>query len=180
VDAIAILRTMHSDTKFQLKNILGVGVTDAALAQQLWVDLQHMLDLHEQLEDEFVYAPLAEEMGPGTPLGDWLARHDGEVAIVKQLIASVEAEEGGTPEWRMAVSRVADALQKHVTDEEGQIFGRIQQAWDSDRLESAGAAIDRARQQQLSRPNAATRAPSSRASRTATSQKPAATAGRRK
>ena len=78
-----------------------------AEAQQLWLDLQPTLDLHEELEDEFVYAPLTEEYGPGTPLGDWLGRHDSEVAIVKQLVAKVETQQAGTPEWRMAVSQVA-------------------------------------------------------------------------
>jgi hypothetical protein len=168
---------MHSDTKFQLKNILGLA--DAGKAQQLWLDLQPTLDLHEELEDELVYAPLAEECGPGTPLGDWLARHDSEVAIVKQLIASVGAQQPGTPEWRMAVSRVADALNKHVTDEEGQIFGRIQQAWDVDRLESVGAALEQARTQKLSQPAAATRTRSSRGARAGTSQQTTITTRRR-
>jgi hypothetical protein len=174
VDAIALLRVMHSDTKFQFKNILGIA--DAGQAQQLWLDLQPMLDLHEDLEDQFVYTPLAEELGPRTPLGDWLDRHDSDVAIVKQLIASVEAEGAGTPEWRMAVSRVADALNKHVTDEEGQIFGRIQQAWNSERLESVGAAIEQAKKQKLSQPAAATNTRSVRAGRTGGSKK-TATAG---
>ena len=168
---------MHSDTKFQLKSIL--GLPDPAEAQQLWLDLQPALDVHEELEDEFVYAPLAEEYGPGTPLGDWLGRHDSEVAIVKQLVANVEAQQAGTPESRMAVSQVADVLNKHVTDEEGQIFGRIQQAWDLDRLESVGAAIEEARAQKLSQPAAATRTRPSRAGRAGTSQKTAAAAGRR-
>jgi len=168
---------MHSETKFQLKSILGVA--DPAKEQQLWLDLQPNLDLHEEVEDEFVYAPLAEEYGPGTPLGDWLGRHDSEVAIIKQLVANVEAQQAGTPEWRMAVSQVADVLNKHVTDEEGQIFGRIQQAWDLDRLESVGAEIEEARAQKVSQPAAARRTRPSRPGRSGTSQKPAAAAGRR-
>jgi hemerythrin-like domain-containing protein len=110
----------------------------------MWQQLQPQLELHEKLEDTLLYAPLATEMGPGTPLGDWLERHDSEVATVKELIAAVEAADGGTPRWRTAVGRVADALNHHVMGEEGQIFGRIEQVWDAERLESVGAQMQAA------------------------------------
>ena len=168
---------MHSDTKFQLKSILGIA--DPAEAQQLWLDLQPTLDLHEELEDEFVYAPLAEEYGPGTPLGDWLGRHDSEVAIVKQLVAKVEAQQAGharVAHGRQPGCRCAEQA-RHRRG--GPDLGRVQQAWDLDRLESVGAAIEEAKAQKLSQPAAATRTRPSRAGRTGTSQKPAAAAGRR-
>ncbi|MBV9598508.1 MAG: hemerythrin domain-containing protein [Chloroflexi bacterium] len=139
MNAMALLRTMHSETKFRLKGILGSD--QPAEAQQAWQALRPLLELHEKLEDEYVYTALAEEFGAGSPLGDWAQRHDGDVAIVAQLIAEVDAAQPGTPEWRMALGRVADALTRHVTDEEGQIFGRIEQTWDAARLESIGAEM---------------------------------------
>jgi hemerythrin-like domain-containing protein len=137
MDAIRLLREMHADTKQRFKVIL--AATDPAAAHQLWEELQPLLDLHEQLEDQFVYDPIAEEMGPGTPLGDWASRHDADVALVKELIAATAALDPKRPEWRMSVARVMDTLSRHVMDEEGQIFGRIEQTWGPERLESVGA-----------------------------------------
>jgi hemerythrin HHE cation binding domain-containing protein len=144
MNAIQLLRGMHADTKVSLKVVL--GTEDPALADQAWRALQPSLELHETLEDEFVYQPLQEEMGPGTPLGDWNLQHDADVAVVEELVAASNQLEAGSPDWRMCVGRVMDALSKHVMDEEGQIFGRIEQVWDATRLEQAGEQM----QQRLS------------------------------
>ncbi len=139
MNAIHFLREMHAETRLRLKRI--VAVEDPAQAAQQWQALRPLLDLHEQLEDRFLYAPLATEVGPGTPLGDWAERHDGDVAVINQLLAGVDDAAPGAPEWRTAVGRVTDALSRHVMVEEGQIFGRIEQAWDPKRLERAGSEM---------------------------------------
>jgi hypothetical protein len=139
MDAIHILREMHADTKHRFKIILAAD--DPVVAAQLWEALKPLLDLHEQLEDDFVYTPIAEEMGAGTPLGDWATRHDADVAVVKQLIAATDALDPKLPDWRMSLGQVMDVLARHVMDEEGQIFGRIEQVWGPERLESVGAEL---------------------------------------
>jgi hypothetical protein len=143
MNAIQLLRQMHADTKVRFKVILGAD--DAAGAAAQWEALQPLLDLHEQLEDDFVYTPLIEELqaGPGTPLGDWFLRHEADVALVKQLIAAAGQLDPATPEWRMGIGTIMDLLNKHVTDEEGQIFGRIEQVWSQARLEEAGQAMQK-------------------------------------
>jgi hypothetical protein len=141
VDAIQLLREMHADTKLRFKVIL--ADEDPASAQQQWQRLKPLLDLHEELEDQLVYSPIADEQGPGTPLGDWLVRHDADVATVKELIADVDQLDPKQPEWRMSVARVMDVLFRHVMDEEGQIFGRISQVWGPDRLATVGAQLEK-------------------------------------
>jgi len=147
--ALQLLRDMHADTKTQFKIIL--STTDPTEADRLWRQLQPVLDLHEQLEDEFVYTPIAEESGPGTPLGDWDMRHEADVAVVKRLIAETAQLQAGTPEWRMRIGQIADALVRHVTDEEGQIFGRIEQFWGPERLVAAGNSMQQAKEAATSR-----------------------------
>ena len=139
MNAVQLLRAMHADTKFRFKIIL--GTPDPAAAASQWQALQPLLALHEELEDEFLYTPLFQEMGPGSPLGDWDLQHEADVAIVQQLISATADHQPGTPEWRMSVARVMDTLSKHVMDEEGQIFGRIEQVWSAERLEAAGASM---------------------------------------
>jgi hypothetical protein len=151
MNAIQLLREMHADTKVRFKLILAADDPSAALEQ--WRALQPLLDLHERLEDELVYTPVADESGSGTPLGDWDLQHESDVALVKQLIASVDEADAKTPDWRMRVARVMDALSRHVMDEEGLIFGRIEQLWGPARLETVGAQLQQSLQ--ASRPAAA-------------------------
>ncbi len=145
MNAIQQLRTMHADTKVHFKLILGTD--DAASAKVQWEALQPLLTLHEQLEDQFLYSPLFEEMGLGTPLGDWEIQHDADVAIVQELIQSANRLEAASPEWRMAIGRVMDALNKHVNDEEGQIFGPIEEVWGPERLDQAGKQMQHLKEQ---------------------------------
>jgi len=145
MNAIHQLRTMHADTKVHFKLILGTD--DPASAKVQWEALQPLLALHEQLEDQILYTPLFEEMGAGTPLGDWEIQHDADVAIVQELIQSASRLEAASPEWRMAIGRVMDALNKHVNDEEGQIFGPIEEVWGPERLEEAGKKMQHLKEQ---------------------------------
>ena len=139
MNAIQLLRNMHADTKLRFKIILGTD--DPRVADQRWRTLQPVLKLHEEIEDTLVYLPLRQEMDPGTPLGDWAVQHDADVEYVEQLIQASRDLAPATPDWRMCVARVMDALSKHVVDEEGQIFGRVEQVWDAARLKQAGAQM---------------------------------------
>ena len=139
MNAVQLLRQMHADTKVRFKVIL--ATEDPIVAGEQWAALQPSLELHERLEDTYVYTPVAEECGPGTPLGDWDQQHEADVAVVRQLVEAVNQADPGTPEWRTRIGRVMDVLSRHVMDEEGQIFGRIEQFWGPARLESVGARM---------------------------------------
>jgi hypothetical protein len=141
MNAIQLLRAMHAETKVQFKILL--GEPDGKVAAQLWQQLKPMLELHEALEDQHLYTPLAAEHGQGTPLGDWEAFHQQDVAAVQALVKAVDQFASGTPVWRMAVGSVMDTLARHVTDEEAQVLGRVEQLWGSERLEKVGAEMQK-------------------------------------
>ena len=145
MNAIQLLRTMHADAKVHFKLILGAD--NAAGAKDQWEALQPLLTLHEQLEDQFLYTPLFEEVGPGTALGDWEVQHDADVAIVQDLTSAANQLDPITPDWRMAIGRIMDALNKHVNDEEGQIFGPIEEVWGPERLDQAGKQMQHLKEQ---------------------------------
>jgi hypothetical protein len=156
MNAIQLLRSMHAEAKMAFKVILGTD--DPAAADQHWRALQPILELHEELEDEFVYAPLQQQFGPGTPLGDWDMQHGADIAFVDQLIAQSGQLLPGTAEWRMCVATVMDALSNHVMDEEGQIFGRVEQVWGVACLEQTGAQM----QKLLDKPKSTTKSKAAR------------------
>lgn len=151
MNALQLLRAMHADSKQRFKLILGAD--DAPGAAQQWTELQPLLTLHEQMEDRYLYTPVFEETGPGTPLGNWAVQHEADASLVQQLIQAANRLDPASPDWRTAIGRVMDALAKHVIDEEGQVFGRIDALWDAARLEHAGQQM----QQQMNDAAAAPR-----------------------
>jgi hypothetical protein len=141
VNALQLLRQMHADTKMRFKLILGADNPEQAAER--WRALQPLLELHERMEDQVVYTPLFQELGPGTPLGDWTLQHDADVGTVEALVAATAELDPATPEWRTAIGTIADVLNKHVMEEEGHIFGRVEQIWGASRLEEAGQQMER-------------------------------------
>ena len=125
--AIYALRAMHADARVKLKFIL--AARSVAEAEAEWTALRPLLELHAQVEERYVYVPLAREMRPGTPLGEWTMRYPTEVAAVKQLIEAVAASKAGSPQWHLAMGRMNVALSRHVIAAEGQLFSRIQHTW---------------------------------------------------
>ena len=138
--AIALLRSMHADARTQFKLILGTSPPTAAA--DAWAALQPVLDLHEEIEDRFVYGPVRDEAGPGTLLGDWAVQHDADVEMIKHHIEQVAQFGTGTPAWQMAIAASFELLSKHVLVEENEIFGRIEQLWGAKRLAQVGKEME--------------------------------------
>jgi hemerythrin superfamily protein len=53
------------------------------------------------------------------------------------------------------VQTLKQTLEHHIQEEEGQIWPRIQQAWDSSKLDQAGQQLQTLKQQKMSRGAAA-------------------------
>ncbi len=136
MNAIKLLRTMHADAKMRFRLILGSDNPQEAAT--MWQQLQPVLKLHEQMEDTYLYGPLQKQLLPGSVLGDYEQQHHADVALVDGLIQGTAELKAGTPPWRMQVAQINDLLARHIMDEEGQIFPRIEQVWDGERLEQAG------------------------------------------
>jgi hemerythrin-like domain-containing protein len=101
-----------------------------------------VLNLHERLEDQFVYGPLRDEVEADSLLGTWAVEHDEDVALIKQQLQQADGIKAGTPAWQMAVASAFELLSKHVLVEENEIFGRIEQRWSQERLADVGAQME--------------------------------------
>jgi hypothetical protein len=145
MDATRFLRRMHADQKMQFKRVL--SSPDAAQAARLWQALQPVLTLHEEIEDMHLYRPMLRDQGLATPLGDWQVRHDLQVQAVKAMIAEADKLEPGDALWRMSIAKIHDMLQKHIMEEELEVFPRVDQAWDLPHRQQIGedmqAMLDR-------------------------------------
>jgi hypothetical protein len=68
----------------------------------------------------------------------WERTHHQEVQEAEGLIQKIDGLDPTADEWLQTVKKLHGALEEHIKKEEGEIWPRIQQLWDSARLEEAG------------------------------------------
>jgi len=144
MNAIQLLKNEHEKAK------RAFGEIQAASADQrgpLWAKLEPELRVHEQMEEAALYRPVASEVGSrDETLREWQELHHDEVTEAEELIQEISGIDSSTDEWMEKVEDLQETLEQHIQEEEGDIWPRIQQAWDqSQRAESSPRSSPRNR-----------------------------------
>jgi hypothetical protein len=148
MDALDILKQQHLEAHAAFEDI---KTAPADGRGTVWADLQPKLALHEQIEERFVYDPVAHDAGSRDPvLARWEQEHENQVSDADALIAEIDALDPGDARWLERVGALASALDEHIAHEENDIWPRIRAAWSEDKLVHAGrqmaetkASVDR-------------------------------------
>jgi Hemerythrin HHE cation binding domain len=139
VDALEELRQMHVGAKAAFQDIAGA---DPGERGALWGKLVEDLQLHEQIEERYVYDPVAKEAGPTDPvLAAWEGQHESDVRTADALIAKIRVLKPASDAWLELVATLRATLEVHIAHEERDIWPRIRTAWGNDKLEAAGWSI---------------------------------------
>ena len=136
MDAIQFLKQEHQKAKAAFGKLL-----EASPAQRgaLWKRLQPELKAHEAIEEACLYGPIEDEQPSDPRLSEWVTdRHAEEVSEVEGLIKKTDRLDPTDDAWLETVRSIHSALEKHIAQEEGEIFPRIGQVWDAGRLAKAG------------------------------------------
>ena len=140
MDALELLKQMHVEAKAGFANIEAAPPTERGA---LWAKLEPDLSLHERLEEEFVYDPVAQEAGATDPvLGRWESEHEAQVREADAVMASIDGLEPTDQQWLIQVTQLHQTLEGHIAHEEQDIWPRIRSAWGDDRLAEVGNAMD--------------------------------------
>jgi iron-sulfur cluster repair protein YtfE (RIC family) len=139
MDAIAVLKEMHEEAKQTFQRIDGASPQERG---SLWRRLEPELKVHEQMEEQHLYGPVAREVGDReASLQEWASHHHEEVQELEELITSINGLDPSAPGWLEEVRELRTTLEHHIQEEEGDIWPKIQQAWDRQKLEQAGQAM---------------------------------------
>jgi hypothetical protein len=140
MNAIELLKTEHEKAKRAFGDIQAASPDQRA---QLWAKLEPELKVHEQMEEAALYGPVAQDRGAtDQTFTEWQAHHQDEVSEAEALIQEIGALDPTSDEWVERVEELQEALEHHIDEEEGDIWPRIQQAWDRSRLERAGDEME--------------------------------------
>lgn len=139
MDALEVLRQMHVEAKSAFKKIESASPTERG---GLWAALQPQLEVHERIEERFVYDPVAADAGGEDPvLARWEEEHEAQVADADTVMARIDAGEPTSDTWLREVSSLAATLEEHIAHEEEDIWPRIKSLWSTEQLEAAGRAV---------------------------------------
>lgn len=143
MDALEILKAQHGEAHAAFEEIKAAA---AAARANTWAGLQPKLELHEQIEEQFVYDPVAKDAGSQDPLlARWEHEHEAQVRDANALIAKIDALDPTDDRWLDQVSSLGATLDEHIAHEERDIWPRIRVAWDQNKLDHAGRQMDAAK-----------------------------------
>jgi hemerythrin-like domain-containing protein len=149
MNAIDLLKTEHEKAKQAFEEIQAAGANQRA---PLWAKLEPELKVHEEMEEVALYGPVAQALGStDQTLKQWQEHHRDEVSEAEALIQEIDGLDSTTDDWVEKVEELQDALEHHIEEEEGDIWPRIQQAWDQSKLEDAGQQMEILKRQRTSR-----------------------------
>jgi hemerythrin-like domain-containing protein len=149
MNAIQLLKNEHETAK------RAFGQIQAASGEQrgqLWAKLKSELKVHEEMEEAALYGPVAQEVGAkDQALKDWQEHHHEEVEELEALVQEISGLDPIADEWMEKVEELQETLEHHIDEEEGDIWPRIQQAWDQSKLEHAGQQMETLKRQKMPR-----------------------------
>jgi len=149
MNAIQFLKNEHEKAKRAFGDIQGASRGQRA---ELWAKLEPELKTHEEIEEEALYGPVAQEVGAkDKTLKEWQERHHEEVIEAEALIEEIDGLDPRADEWIDKVEELKETLEHHIQEEEGNIWPRIEQAWDRSKVEHAGQQMEMLKQQKRSR-----------------------------
>lgn len=147
MDAIQFLKQEHKKAKAALKKVVKASPESRG---GLWTELEPELKAHEQIEDACLYEPLAREAGKtDSKLAGWRAKHEKEVGRVEGLIEEIGSLDPEEKAWLTKVKAVGASLERHIREEEQDIFPRIGKVWDAKRRKQAGAEMQEMKAEKL-------------------------------
>jgi hypothetical protein len=139
MNAIRFLKQQHAEAKAGFEK---VESATAGQRRSFWQTLRPELELHEKLEETCLYGPVANEPQADASLKHWDETHHREVQEAEDLIRSIDRLDASTDEWLQTVKKLRGALEQHIRKEEGEIWPKIEQVWDSSRLDEAGRDME--------------------------------------
>jgi iron-sulfur cluster repair protein YtfE (RIC family) len=140
MDGIQFLKQEHEKAKGMFQKIEGAGQQERG---QLWKRLAPELKLHEKMEEQCLYGPVARDAGSkDATLKEWEQHHHKEVSEAEAMIAKIDGRNPADDQWLADVKKLHSTLEHHIQEEEGKIWPKIRQAWDGGKLEDAGRQME--------------------------------------
>lgn len=115
---------------------------DPAIAEQICMELT----VHATIEEQVVYPVVKKDVPEGKELEQEAEKEHNEV---KELIAQIEAAGFDDPSVPELVQKIEEGVTHHVEEEESEMFPKLRESVEGDRLTQLGEKLQQAKQKEL-------------------------------
>ena len=115
--------------------------------EELFTQLKQELDVHAEVEEQIFYPAIKE----AEETRDITLEAFEEHAVVKTLLAELEAEAKDTEEWKAKLTVLKENVEHHVEEEEGEMFTKARKVLSKEQIEELGTEMQEAKKQLQSR-----------------------------
>lgn len=131
-----MLHRDHEKVKDLFTRLERVVEPDDSHRELLFASLYRELDIHSQAEEKFFYSQLKGEEETRELVLESLDEHRD----VKKLLDALASMDKGTAEWTAKLRTLRENVERHVEEEENELFPRARKLIEED--EAAGIAED--------------------------------------
>ncbi|HEX7247444.1 MAG TPA: hemerythrin domain-containing protein [Actinomycetota bacterium] len=134
MDALKLLKADHDEVKKMLADLEDTTERAEKTRTEGLATLKHELEIHEAIEEEIFYPALKEH--PKTK--DLALEGYEEHHVVDTIMGELEGVEPSDETWMAKFSVMKENLEHHISEEEDEMFPKVEQVFDDEELEELG------------------------------------------
>ena len=134
MNALTLLKRDHTEVKKMLSDLEDTTERAEKTRTGGLATLKHELEIHETIEEEIFYPALKEH--PKTK--DLALEGYEEHHVVDTIMGELENVEPSDETWMAKFSVMKENLEHHISEEEDEMFPKVEQVFDGEELEELG------------------------------------------
>ena len=134
MDALKLLKADHDEVKQMLADLEDTTERAEKTRTEGLATLKQELEIHEAIEEEIFYPALKEH--PKTK--DLALEGYEEHHVVDTIMGELEGVEPSDETWMAKFSVMKENLEHHISEEEDEMFPKVEQVFDDEELEDLG------------------------------------------
>lgn len=137
MDALSLLRADHREIKRLLAELEPTTERGIKTRAELFERIRRELTVHEVIEEEIFYPTLKQHPRAKAIVLEGYEEHD----VVDTLMGELETLPYDDETWGPKAKVMAENIEHHVDEEEGEMFAKARQVFDDRELEGLGRAM---------------------------------------
>ena len=143
MNALTLLKRDHTEVKKMLSDLEETTERAEKTRTEGLATLKHELEIHEAIEEEIFYPALKEH--PKTK--DLALEGYEEHHVVDTIMGELEDVDPSDETWLAKFSVMKENLEHHITEEEDEMFPKVEQVFEDEELQELGARMQKRKEE---------------------------------
>jgi iron-sulfur cluster repair protein YtfE (RIC family) len=148
MNALTLLKRDHAEVKKMLSDLEDTTERAEKTRTEGLATLKHELEIHEAIEEEIFYPALKEH----AKTKDLALEGYEEHHVVDTIMGELEGVEPSDETWMAKFSVMKENLEHHITEEEDEMFPKVEQVFEDEELQALGTRMQERKDQLTAQP----------------------------